>query len=228
MAPLAAAVNTTVPGRCFNDKKITAHHAIIPTNNPLVQMSAMAQSEQLVYDMIRQRYLAQFLGEHQFTKTVLQVDCVGQRFSKTGESTVHPGWRRADPQPPAGSKRSAASDAQEAPLILPASKVGDAARNSKVEVLTRKTEPPKRYTEGSLIAAMEAIDKEIDDPRFKQVMKNKEKAGIGTDATRASIIASLFLRQYIANEKNGCGRPTRACSSSSCSSGSRRAWSTRC
>ena len=204
LAQLAAAVDTTTPGRCFNDKKITAHHAIIPTNNPSVQLREMSKSEQLVYDMIRRRYLSQFLGDHHFTKTVLQVDCVGHRFSKTGKVTVRPGWHRADPQPTAAGtshQRGSPGDTKEAVAVLPVAKVGDAAKNTKAEVATKKTEPPKRYTEGTLITAMESIDKEIEDPRFKQVMKNKEKAGIGTEATRSSIIASLFLREYIATEK---------------------------
>ena len=81
--------------------------------------------------------------------------------------------------------------------VLPAVNVGDQAQNTLCELVQKATKPPKRYTEGTLLAAMESIDKEIDDPRFKEIMKNKEKAGIGTDATRSAIIEGLFRREYI-------------------------------
>lgn len=214
MATLVQQCRFDQPGRAFNDSKITAHHAIIPTANASVRMADMSKTERIVYDMIRRRYLAQFLGDHLFTKTVWVVECKGHRFTKTGKVTTTLGWKRVEQLEQGEAVRSngakvSRADAAEGfgqvreadAAVLPPAKAGDAAHNVKAEVVQRKTEPPKRYTEGTLISAMEAIDKEIEDPRFKQVMKSKEKAGIGTDATRPAIIEGLFDRQYIETQK---------------------------
>jgi DNA topoisomerase III len=199
LKPLVGLANVTTPGRCFNDSKMTAHHAIIPTANTNVRISDMTKTEQIVYELIRRRFIAQFLGDHLFTKTILTVKCEDENFSKTGKVTTTPGWKRAELaevndkfKPPAG---------EGGVVLLPSCEVGYQANNVKAECLAKKTEPPKRYTEGTLVAAMESIDKEIDDPRFKQVMKSKEKAGIGTDATRPAVIEGLFKRDYIVTDK---------------------------
>ena len=199
MKALVSLANTTSPVRCFNDGKITAHHAIIPTANTNVRIADMSKIEQIVYEMIRRRFVAQFLGDHLFTKTVLTVQCEGESFTKSGKMTTTPGWKRAEVQDT--SEKSKSKTGSEEVVSLPSCKSGDQALNVAAACVTKKTEAPKRYTEGTLVAAMESIDKEIDDPRFKQVMKSKEKAGIGTDATRPAVIESLFKRDYVITEK---------------------------
>lgn len=184
-------------GRAFNDKKITAHHAIIPTQNPNVDVQAMSKTERIVYDMVCRRYLAQFLGDHAYLKTVIEVVCGGENFRVTGNTTRKPGWRAVMPPKESNDGEENTSEVSRLPTVSE----GTPAINTKCEVVIRKTSPPKRYTEGSLTAAMESIDKEIEDPRWKAVMKNKEKAGIGTDATRSSIIENLLKRDYIATRK---------------------------
>lgn len=203
-AALCASANTSQAGRAFNDAKVTAHHAIIPTGNPAVRLGDMSSTERLVYDLIRRRYLAQFLGAFEFKKTVLQVECVGEVFSATGSIPLVQGWKQAyeglqeAKKPAKASKESKDTDSNATENIaLPAVVVGTPAHNRKAELATEKTKPPKRYTEGTLLAAMESIDKIIDDPRLKRVMQTKEKAGIGTDATRASIIEGLLKRGYV-------------------------------
>ena len=201
LKPLVELTKVGAVGRCFNDKKMTAHHAIIPTANANVRVADMSKTEQIVYEMIRRRFIAQFLGDHLFTKTVLSVVCESERFTKTGKATVNPGWKRAELQEAVSTAKPKSDDAA-APLVaLPTCKVGDQALNVHAASATKKTEPPKRYNEGTLIAAMESIDKEIDDPRFKQVMQSKEKAGIGTEATRGAIIEGLMTREYVVTEK---------------------------
>lgn len=199
MKPLIALAKTDVKVRSFNDQHITAHHAIVPTANANVRISEMTKTEQLVYELIRRRYIAQFLGDHLYTKTALAVLCEGESFTKIGKMTTTPGWKRAEVAD-TPEKEKSKSDG-EAVVTLPSCKAGDQALNIAAACLTKKTVPPKRYTEGTLVSAMEAIDKEIDDPRFKAVMKSKEKAGIGTDATRSSILQGLFKREYIVTEK---------------------------
>lgn len=186
-------------GRAFNDKQITAHHAIIPTRNPNIDVSAMTPTERTVFDMVCRRYLAQFLGDYQYSKTVIEVNCEGEKFRVSGKTPLVPGWRQTIPE--ATKAPTDKDDDQEEAVTLPKVRVGEEARNLRCEVQDRKTSPPKRYTEGTLLAAMESIDKEIEDPRWKAVMKNKEKAGIGTDATRSAIIEGLFKRDYIVARK---------------------------
>lgn len=94
-------------------------------------------------------------------------------------------------------------------MILAAVKGWDQAINRRAELAAKQTKPPKRYTKGNLLGAKKSIDKEIEDPRLKRIMQNKEKAGIGTDATRSSIIEGLFKREYIAAEKKNLMATTR-------------------
>lgn len=211
LSKLCGAATLDKHGRAFNDAKVTAHHAIIPTTNPNVRMADMNDIERKVYDLVRRRYLAQFLGAYEFSRTVLQVVCEGEQFTATGSTPTRQGWKLAyeglqDAKKPTKAKEAPKdedADVHPADAVLPPVVAGAAALNRKAEVATEKTKPPKRYTEGTLLAAMEAIDKVIDDPRLKKVMQTKEKAGIGTDATRASIIEGLLKRSYIeANGKN--------------------------
>ena len=187
--------------RVFNDKHVTAHHAIIPTMNGSVDKAAMTDDESRIYDMVCRRYIAQFLGNHHFDKTVIKVECGGESFRVSGRVTTKPGWKVLYPasaqQNGKSDKKQDEDEALDDVQVLPAVNVGDQAQNTLCELVQKATKPPKRYTEGTLLAAMESIDKEIDDPRFKEIMKNKEKAGIGTDATRSAIIEGLFRREYI-------------------------------
>lgn len=206
MVKIAAQVSLAQAGRAFNDKKVTAHHAIIPTTNPAVRVQDMTHTEYMVYDLIRRRYLAQFLGDYEFTKTVIELVCEGEYFQKTGKTPKTQGWRFAyadlAAQAAASAKGKAGKEGEAIKdVVIPEVKAGDQAINRVAETTKTQTKPPKRFTEGTLLGAMESIDKVIDDARLRKIMQSKEKAGIGTDATRASIIEGLFKREYIGNEK---------------------------
>jgi DNA topoisomerase III len=206
LKPIADNCEQHAVSRSFNDKKITAHHAIIPVAHSKVSLSAMKSTEKIVYGMICRRYLAQFLGDHLFDKTVLMVRCVDEDFKAIGKTARSIGWKRAYPADKSTNERPNAatkkSDSDNAPLevALPSATEGDRALEVGQEVKRCTTKAPKRYTEGTLLAAMESIDKEIEDPRWQRIMRNKEKAGIGTDATRSAVIENLFNREYISNQ----------------------------
>lgn len=200
LRPLADQAMLDSPSRAFNDAKITAHHAIIPTANSAVRLSALSRTERIVYGLICRRYLAQFLGDYEYLKTVIEVACEGELFRVTGATPTTSGWRQILEV----EKGHAATDADDEEVtpevsVLPVAREGQPAPNVSCEVERRRTRPPKRYTEGTLLAAMESIDREISDERLKKIMRTKEKAGIGTDATRAGIIENLFHRKYIGN-----------------------------
>ncbi|MDR8774982.1 DNA topoisomerase 3 [Burkholderia multivorans] len=187
------------PGRAFNNAKITAHHAIIPTTNGAVRLTGFTKTERLVYDLVRRRYLAQFLGDFEYLSTVIGVTCEGELFRVTGHVPTVQGWRETVDTAARSDRQDGAGD--ETPDVpgLPPVTVAQPALNVSCDVERKQTKPPKRYTEGTLLAAMESIDREIDDERLKKIMRSKEKAGIGTDATRAGIIENLFRRDYIGN-----------------------------
>jgi DNA topoisomerase III len=205
-------VQGTLKLRVFNDKKVTAHHAIIPTLKHSVNLAPMSQPERQVYDLIVRRYLAQFLGNYTYQQTDVTVVCEGESFKARGAVVSQLGWKQCYPPaaasvsatPPSNSQKTGAdsrdtedSSREFETVHLPAVQENQAVRNRSATVRDCVTKPPLRYTEGTLLAAMDSIDKEIDDPRFKAVMKNKEKAGIGTDATRAKIIEGLFDNGFL-------------------------------
>ncbi len=199
LRPLVGTARFKEPSRTFNDKKITAHHAIIPTAHSRLALNELSKIERTVYDMIRRRYLAQFLGDFEYLKTVIEVSCAGERFRATGKTPTVPGWHAAyahEASPKALEREEGVDE-----VALPPVKQGQAAKNLSCDVDRKQTKPPKRYTEGTLLGAMESIDKEIEDERLKKIMRTKEKAGIGTDATRSTIIENLFKRDYIAADR---------------------------
>ena len=208
------------PSRAFNTAKVaaSAHHAIIPTANSTFNVAALSQDEALVFDLIVRRYVGQFLGAYEFQKTVIKVACGGHAFTATGNVPVVLGWkavittgeRATTAKKPAAAARkgSQADDGDDGDtggaemlIELPPVQRGDAARAVSCDVKKAQTQPPKRYTEASLLTAMESIDKEIEDPRLAAIMRGKEKAGIGTDATRSSILDELFKSELIVRQK---------------------------
>jgi DNA topoisomerase III len=203
MSKLVAAANLAVPSRAFNDAKITAHHAIIPTANTTVRLADMSANERLIYDLIRRRYLAQFLGVFRYEETRIVGQCQSESFAATGRVPLVAGWKRAyadlvsaNTGTTAASKSSDEEDGSPRDLVLPDVQVGQQMINRLAKVAKTQTKAPKRYTVATLLGAMESIDKEIEDPRLKRVMQNKEKAGIGTDATRGATLEGLFNRGY--------------------------------
>ncbi|WP_455828233.1 DNA topoisomerase III [Pseudomonas capeferrum] len=194
LAPLQAHLEPQRRSRAWNDAKVTAHHGIIPTaaaSDP----SRLPAKHKAVYTLIRARYLAQFLPNHEYDRTQAEFDCAGHALRAVGKQIVEPGWRRALPEALAPAKGREAPPAQVLPTLCE-------SQDCSVQGLQLKdlwTQPPKPFTEGDLIKAMKNVAKLVDDPRLKQ--KLKETTGIGTEATRASIIQGLLDRGYLI--KNG-------------------------
>lgn len=198
LEPLCDLADTTNAPRAFNDKLVEkggGHFAIIPTDKSNFNVASLSAEELQVYDLIRRRYIAQFLGYYVFDKTDLEVSHDTYVFKASGRVPKNDGWKRTYP------KATDEKETIEAEPTLPNTQIGAYAAllDSKADAL--KTKPPTRYTAGSLLTAMESIDKEIDDPRLAAIMKGKEKAGIGTNATRAEIIKKLFDGSYIEESK---------------------------
>ncbi len=180
--------------RAWNDAKVSAHHGIIPTI-AAKNLERLTGKHRAVYTLIRARYLAQFLPNHEYDRTQADFDCNGQALRAVGKQIIEPGWKRALPEALAPAKGREAP----APQTLPALSQGVECAVSRVNLKDLWTQPPKPYTEGDLIKAMKNVAKLVEDPLLKQ--KLKDTTGIGTEATRASIIQGLLDRGYLV--KNG-------------------------
>lgn len=193
-------LDLTQRSRAWNDGKISAHHGIIPTLES-ANLSVMNEKERSVYQLIRAHYLAQFLPHHEFDRTTAMLSCADQSLQATGKQVVVSGWHLV-----LGHRALDLSDDEPAQRsqILPPLTEGQQCTVEQVELKALKTLPPKPYTQGELIKAMKGVAKLVTDPRLKQ--KLKETTGIGTEATRASIINGLLGRCYLVKK----GRAIRA------------------
>ncbi|RTB44089.1 DNA topoisomerase III [Pseudomonas aeruginosa] len=197
LRPVIDQLDRTQRSRAWNDAKISAHHGIIPTLEP-ANLSAMSEKELSVYRLIRAHYLAQFLPYHEFDRTTAMLSCGGQQLQATGKQVVIQGWRLvlSEPAPEAGEGESEARS-----QVLPSIQSGLSCQVTEVDTKALKTQPPRYYTQGELVKAMKTVAKLVTDPRLKQ--KLKETTGIGTEATRASIISGLLARGFLLKKGRG-------------------------
>ncbi len=214
LSTLVAQADTRLKSKAWNDSKITAHHGIIPTaaHGSLGRLSAV---ELFLYDLIRRRYLAQFFPPHEYDQTVIELDCQGYLFRASGRVDRVAGWKTVyqgteaepaeatEPAAKAGKTGKATPADNAAPDLLetqalPALNKGDTVQVQAAELIQKQTKPPPPYTEGTLIQAMKGIAKLVQNPELKAILK--ENAGIGTEATRASILETLLQRKLLEHE----------------------------
>jgi DNA topoisomerase-3 len=170
--------------RVFNDKKVTDHHAIIPTG----MQTHLQHNEQRVYDIITKRFIAVFYDDCKVSNTTVIGKADDVNFKTTGKEILSKGWRVVFESD--GSKSKGES-------ILPTFEKGEKGPHEP-SFLEKQTKPPKQYTEASLLRAMETAGKQVDDDELRDLMKEN---GIGRPSTRANIIETLFKRKYIKRNK---------------------------
>lgn len=170
--------------KVFNDKKVTDHHAIIPTG---VQIN-LQYNQQQVYDIIVKRFIAVFYDECAVSNTTVIGTADEVSFKTTGKEILDKGWRVVFENPNAKEKESG---------ILPAFEKGEKGPHEP-SFLEKETKPPNQFTEASLLRAMETAGKQVDDDELRDLMKEN---GIGRPSTRANIIETLFKRKYIKRNK---------------------------
>ncbi|MBX6398092.1 topoisomerase DNA-binding C4 zinc finger domain-containing protein, partial [Pseudomonas syringae pv. tomato] len=163
------------------------HHGIIPTLEP-ANLSAMSEKERRVYELIRAHFLAQFLPNHEYDRTVATFESNTVSLQAVGKRIVVPGWKILF----SSSSEEEGDESGGRSQTLPMLQVGSRCDIQDLQLKALKTEPPKPYTEGTLVKAMKTIAKLVKDPRLAQ--KLKETTGIGTEATRAGTIQSLIDR----------------------------------
>lgn len=192
---LVSLTDTHLKSPIWNDKKVTAHHAIIPTGNANVAMSAMNDKEQKIYDLVCRYYLAQFLGDYYYDHKEVTLGFDVERFKTSTHSPKTPGWKLVIK--PEASKEN--ENEKENIQVIPDLSLGENLLCTQTDIENKKTKPLPRFTEGTLITAMKSIAKYLDDEALKSTLK--EAAGIGTEATRANIIETLVNREYVMRSK---------------------------
>ncbi|MEN8703998.1 MAG: DNA topoisomerase, partial [Polaribacter sp.] len=174
--------------RVFDDKKVTDHHAIIPTG---IQGN-LQYNQQQVYDIITRRFIAVFYPDSDVSNTSVIGKAAEVPFKTTGKEIINKGWRVVFEK-----KESAVKKELNAATTLPSFVKGEKGKHEP-SFLEKETKPPRNYTEASLLRAMETAGKQVDDDEMRELMKEN---GIGRPSTRASIIETLFRRKYIERKK---------------------------
>lgn len=183
--------------KVFDNSKVTDHHAIIPTG---VQPQGLSDMEQKVFDLIARRFIAVFYPDCKFSTTTVLGEVEKVEFKVTGKQILDPGWRVIF-----GKDQQEETKDGDEERVLPVFNIGESGPH--VPDLNEKwTQPPKPYTEATLLRAMETAGKFVDNDELRDALKEN---GIGRPSTRAAIIETLFKRHYIRKErKNLIATPT--------------------
>ncbi|MDF7677045.1 DNA topoisomerase 3 [Neisseriaceae bacterium ESL0693] len=191
LARLVDAADPCIKSKTWNDSKITAHHGIVPTMHKGSKAS-LNEYERNIYELIVRAYIAQFYPLHEYMQTVVNVDVDGETFYACGNVVTKNGWRDVYGQTDENiDDGQGADDGQRLPVM----KQGDSVTCTDATRKDAKTKPPKRFTDGTLTSAMENIHKFVNNPEHKKLLR--EGDGIGTSATRASIIAELKRHEFL-------------------------------
>jgi DNA topoisomerase-3 len=179
-------------GRVVNDARVDDHHAIIPTDVEH-DVSQFSPDERRVFDLIAKRFLAVFHPPARYARTTVVTEVEGERFRTRGKITLEAGWRgvyglQGDAEKP--QEEEGEGEGVELPELVQ----GQRVRCVEAEAEAKETKAPPRYTEATLLSAMETAGKLIDDEEAREAMKER---GLGTPATRAETIETLIRREYI-------------------------------
>jgi len=186
--------------RIVNDTKVTDHHAIIPTGSKK-PLSVLSADEMAVYDRIVRNFLAVFYEAYVYDITTVITRAAGEAFRSRGKIDRQAGWKTVyahekdeTTQKPRGKNKQEEAETE----TLPPLSKGEAVTVTDTEVLHKKTQPPKPYTEATLLSAMEHAGRFVDDETLKEALKS---SGLGTPATRAAMIEKLISSGYVERKK---------------------------
>ena len=185
-------------GRVVNDAKVTDHHAIIPTRAERHPVDKMSDDDRKIYDLVVRRFLAIFHPDAVFENTRVETTVAEHVFRTRGKVLLVAGWRAVYGERADGPEPDQSDDDEGREQQLPKLTKGERAEVTEVASEEKETKPPRRYSEGSLLAAMETAGKLVDEEELREAMKD---SGIGTPATRAAIIERLIQVGYI--ERDG-------------------------
>ena len=176
----------SIKSRAWNDKKISAHHAIVPTTVE-TKLSDLSEKEKKLYMLIAKSYIAQFYPAQEFLSTKVELSAGGEMFTASGKVIVQQGWKSL--------YQNDAKDDEEEQQSLPDMQQGDSVEFAGGKIVEGVTKPPARFTPATLLKAMKEIHKYVHDKELAASLK--ECSGIGTEATRAGMIDELEKRGFI-------------------------------
>lgn len=190
LATLVGGADPSIQGRAFNDAKMGEHHAIIPTR-AAPNLADLSPLEKHVYRAISLQYLAQFYPDCLVDKATVEAEAGGHRLVAKGRVVKSPGWRVV-------FGNATEAEGKDAAPTLPTLQEGQALDVREVKNTAAQTKPPPRFTEGTLLKAMQHVDRLVSDAAEKKKLKAVE--GIGRSATRAAIIETLLKRQFLVGQ----------------------------
>ncbi|OOF81608.1 DNA topoisomerase III [Rodentibacter caecimuris] len=177
-------VDVNLRNRSWNDKKVEAHHAIIPTvKNRVVKLS---DDERKIYGLIARQYLMQFCPDAEYRKSKITLNIAGGTFIAQARNLQKAGWKEL-----LGKE----DETENQEPLLPIVKKGQILHCERGEILSKKTQPPKPFTDATLLSAMTGIARFVQDKELKKILRATD--GLGTEATRAGIIELLFQRGFL-------------------------------
>lgn len=178
--------------KVFDNSKITDHHAIIPTGQPLPP--SLSEMERNVFDTVARRFVAAFMPDCTFDQTVVEAHVADVKFKATGKVITDKGWKVLYAKEPKNNPQTPDVDSEN---TLPAFAKNESGPH-KPTVAKKTSQPPKYFTEGTLLKAMETAGNLVDDEDLREALKAN---GIGRPSTRAQIIETLYRRGYIRRER---------------------------
>lgn len=181
---------------CINNSKVSDHHAIIPTEQK-VPMISLSTEEKRIYNLVVRRFLACFLEPYKYKQIKAEFECGSEKFTAGGKEEVSLGWKAVYSSDCSFDDEDTAG-AQERKQILPNMKYSDEFICKNTFVKSGKTKPPARYTEATLLSAMENPSRFVNDKNMKEYLGG----GLGTPATRADIIEKLYSSFYVEKQGN--------------------------
>ena len=178
--------------KAWNDKKVEAHHAIIPTLRK-AKMDNLSNNEQAVYQVVATQYLTQFYPAYKYSELQIDVEIQGGKFISKTNQMLDEGWKILFRNK--NIQIDSDADDNNNGLLTKLIKKGECVQCIDTELLSKETQPPRPFTDATLLAALTGIARFVKDPEIKKILR--ETDGLGTEATRAGIIELLFKRQFL-------------------------------
>ncbi|XKM14481.1 DNA topoisomerase III [Orbaceae bacterium ac157xtp] len=179
----------TIRTKTWDDKKVEAHHAIIPTLRKM-NTDSLSNNERAVYNAIALQYIAQFYGNYRYNELQIDVEIAGGKFIAKANQMLAEGWKTLFNANPNNKEKT-----EEEPMLTKLVKKGEQALCLEGELISKETTPPKPFNDATLLSAMTGIARFVQDPSIKKILR--ETDGLGTEATRAGIIELLFKRNFL-------------------------------
>lgn len=180
--------NLSLKSKAWNDSKVSAHHAIIPTSKS-TDLSRLSPAENNIYELVARQYLIQFYPPFEYVDKQIDTEVSGGLFISKQKDVVSQGWKALFP-----AKQSSV-DSEFSTVNLPKVSKNDEVHCQQADLIEKQTTPPKHFTDATLLSAMTGIARYVNDVSIKKVLRDTD--GLGTEATRAGIIELLFKRQFL-------------------------------